>query len=132
MTGNFSLANGDSKEYWNGARERRLLFQKCRRCSVVQFPPRDHCASCWEADLEWTESSGSAIVESFTVVRRAPIPAFREKVPYVVAAVLVEEGPRMITNIVGKDALDVQIGDAVKVEFVDDAAGNALPQFRLA
>jgi uncharacterized OB-fold protein len=132
MTANFSLANADSKEYWHGAKERRLLFQRCRRCSAVQFPPRNHCASCWEADLEWTESSGSAIVESFTVVRRAPVPAFREKVPYIVAAVLVEEGPRMITNIVGEDALELKIGDAVKVEFADDGAGNVLPLFRRA
>jgi uncharacterized OB-fold protein len=49
-----------------------------------------------------------------------------------VAAVLVEEGPRMITNIVGEDALELKIGDAVKVEFADDGAGNVLPLFRRA
>src|SRR4030081_2231093 len=114
MTANFSLANADSKEYWHGAKEGLLLFKRCRRCGAVQFPPRNHCASCWEADLEWTESSGSAIVARFTVVRRAPVPAFHEKVPYIVAAVLVEERPSLSTNIGGENPLELKIGDAVK------------------
>jgi uncharacterized OB-fold protein len=130
MTGNLSLANGDSQEYWKGARERRLLFQKCGACGSIQFPPRHHCASCWEADLKWVESRGEGTVESFTIVRRAPLPAFRGKVPYVVAAVLVEDGPRMITNLVGENVLDVKIGDKVRVDFEDNGSGDRLPQFR--
>lgn len=126
------LVNGDSKQYFEAAAEGRLEFQKCRQCGAVQFPPRHHCATCWDADLEWIKSSGRGKVESFTIVRRAPLPAFREKPPYVVASVIVEEGPRMITNIIGDDALDVQIGDAVVVEFEKNAEDDVLPQFRKA
>jgi uncharacterized OB-fold protein len=125
-----TLANADSKEYWEGARSGRLRFQKCKACDTVQFPPRHHCATCWEAELVWVDVSGRGTVESFTTVRRAPLAAFRGKVPYVIGSVLTEEGPRLITNIVGDDALDVRIGDAVKVEFVLDGDGNMLPQFR--
>lgn len=130
MSEGFALSNGDSTEFWDGVRQGRLLFQKCGACGSVQFPPRHHCASCWETDLEWVESSGRGKVESFTIVRRAPVSEFREKVPYVVAAVLVEEGPRMITNLTGDDAMDVKIGDQVQVRFEDGASGHPLPMFR--
>lgn len=131
MSAEMTLANGDSREYWKGTAEGRLLFQKCKSCGAVQFPPRHHCATCWEADLDWVESTGKGKVESFTIVRRAPLPAFRDKVPYVVGAVLVEEGPRMIATIVGDGALDVRVGDDVTVGFEPDATGgNVLPVFR--
>ncbi len=130
MSATNSLANGDSAEYWKGAQEGRLLFQKCRACNAVQFPPRHHCATCWEAGLDWIESSGRGVVESFTIVRRAPLPAFRDKVPYAVAAVLVEEGPRMISGLTGEDALEVRIGDRVEVAFEPGADGAVLPVFR--
>lgn len=127
-----NLANADSKEYWQGARDGRLRFQKCRHCEAVQFPPRHHCVSCWEAELDWIDCSGEGTVESFTVVRRAPLPEFRDKVPYVAAAIRTREGPRMITNLTGDGALDVKIGDAVRVEFVPNDNGDVLPQFGMA
>lgn len=127
-----SLANGDSADYFAAAAEGRLIFQKCGGCGAVQFPPRHHCATCWEADLSWTDSSGRGRVESFTIVRRAPLPAYRDQVPYVVAAIRVEEGPRMIAALVGEDALDVAIGDAVSVGFAPGADGDVLPVFARA
>lgn len=125
-----SLANGDSEGYFAAADEGRLVFQKCGKCGAVQFPPRHQCATCWETDLSWSESSGHGHVESFTVVRRAPLPAFRDKVPYVIASVVLDEGPRMITNIVGEGALETAIGDAVTATFEPDTHGNVLPMFR--
>ncbi len=121
--------DADSKRFWEGVREGRLLFQKCGSCGAVQFPPRYHCATCWSEELGWIESTGKGTIESFTIVHRAPTPAFGEKVPYVVAAIVVDEGPRMIAGILGEDALDIRIGDSVKVEFCEDGAGRVLPQF---
>jgi uncharacterized OB-fold protein len=106
MNGIEHLANGDSQEFWNGVREGRLVFQKCRVCGSIQFPPRHHCAACWESDLEAYASSGRGTVESLTIVRRAPASAFSAQIPYVVAAIAVEEGPRMITNLVGVECQD--------------------------
>lgn len=125
-----SLANGDSAEYFSAAAEGRLVFQNCNSCGAVQFPPRHHCAQCWEVDLKWAKASGKGRVETFTIVRRAPLPAFRDKVPYVVASVIVDEGPRMITNIVGDGALDVSIGDSVTVDFEPSTEGDTLPVFK--
>lgn len=130
MSAAMDFSNGDSQPYWQRAAEGRLQFQKCRACGAVQFPPRHHCASCWEAELDWVESKGRGTVESFTVVRRAALPQFRDNVPYVIAAITVSEGPRMITALVGDTALEVKIGDPVTVEFRPDAGGNVLPVFR--
>lgn len=125
-----SLANGDSAKYFSAATEGRLVFQKCNECGSIQFPPRHHCTNCWEADLSWIDSSGKGNIETFTIVRRAPLPAYRDKVPYVIASVIVEEGPRMITSLIGEDALDVKIGDAVTVAFEAGAEGDTLPVFQ--
>ena len=125
-----SIENADSKPFWEGARSGRLLMQQCGSCRHIQFPPRHLCAKCWSVDLAWTECSGRGTVESFTIVHRAPTPEMRGKVPYVVAAILLDEGPRMMTNIVGADPLGVRIDDRVTVTFVPDDHGRVLPQFQ--
>ena len=122
--------NADSREFWAAAADGRLVFQQCDACKAIQFPPRQNCRVCWHDRLSWRDSSGEGTVESFTIIERAPTAAFRDKVPYTVAAVRVAEGPLMITNIIGDDALGVQVGDAVSVAFEPDAKGNELPQFK--
>jgi uncharacterized OB-fold protein len=124
-----NIENGDSKPYWEGVRQGELRFQRCNGCSHVQFPPRYICVKCWNHDLSWTKSSGKGVVESVTIVHRAPTPELRDKVPYVVASILLEEGPRMVTNVVGANALEVAINDTVQAVFVKDSAGRILPQF---
>lgn len=124
------VANADSTVYWNAARERRLVIRKCRSCSQLHFMPRHLCPVCWSEDLEWVDSKGTGTVHSFTVVRRAPLATFAARVPYVVALIDLDEGPRMVTNIVGDDALEVRIGDPVKVEFEERGEGAMVPQFR--
>ncbi|MCG8434751.1 MAG: Zn-ribbon domain-containing OB-fold protein [Gammaproteobacteria bacterium] len=121
--------NADSHEFWKAAAEGRLIIQQCNRCKAVQYPPRRNCAACWHDQLDWIEGSGKGTVESFTIVARAPTQDFREKVPYVVAAVRLDEGPLMITNIVGDDRLGVQVSESVTAVFEDDGRGNQLPQF---
>ena len=124
------VANPDSAPYWQGAREDRLLIRKCRGCGALHFMPRHLCPHCWSEDLEWIDASGRGTVHSFTVIRRAPMESFAGRVPYVVALVDLEEGPRMMSNIVGDDALETRIGDAVRVCFEDRGGGAKIPQFR--
>lgn len=126
------FANGDSISYWQAARDGKLEFQRCRSCGQVQFPPRHQCARCWSDDIGTIQASGKGVIESVTVVRRAPLGQFRERVPYAIASIVCEEGPRMITNLVGDNTLDAKIGDRVTVCFEPDANGNVLPQFLLA
>lgn len=121
------VANADSLPYWNAARERRLLIRKCKACGSLHFMPRYLCPECWSDQLEWVDSKGAGSIHSFTVIRRAPLATFAT--PYVVALIDLDEGPRMIANVIGEDALSVSIGDRVKVTFEDRGDGAMIPQF---
>lgn len=119
----------ETAPYWDGARSGKLLLQRCLECGALRFYPRRACPSCWSERVEWTEASGRGRVHTFSVIHRPPAPAFATRVPYVVALVDLEEGPRMMANIVGDDALDVAIDEAVTVTF-EPRGGVVLPQFR--
>jgi uncharacterized protein len=126
------VANADSLPYWNAARQRRLLIRACKTCGTMHFMPRHLCPACWSDQLEWVESKGTGIVHSFTIIRRAPAAAFAPRAPYVVALIELDEGPRMLANVLGDDALSVNIGDRVRVTFEDRGDGAMIPQFNRA
>src|SRR5262245_58258921 len=88
--------NADTKPYWDAARAGRLILRFCGACRKPHFPPRHLCPTCWAPCADWIESTGRGSVYSFTVMRRAPSPEFSASVPYVVALVDLEEGPRML------------------------------------
>jgi len=124
--------NGDSLPYWNAARERRLVLRECKACGRKHFMPRAVCPHCWSDRLEWVESNGGGTVHSFSVVHRAPSPMFAANVPYVIAMIDLDDGPRMFANVIGLNALEVAIGDRVKLTFEDRGDGAMLPQFERA
>lgn len=126
------IVNPDSAAYWEAAREERLVIRKCNSCSTLHFMPRYMCPACWSTELEWVPASGRGTVHSYSVVRRASAPEFADRVPYVIALIDLEEGPRMMANILGTDALQVRIGDAVDVCFEAREGGQKVPQFRRA
>ncbi|MFT3800170.1 MAG: Zn-ribbon domain-containing OB-fold protein [Burkholderiaceae bacterium] len=126
------IANPDSAPYWQGAREERLLIRQCQDCKAFHFMPRFLCPQCWSQNLCWVQATGNATVHSFTIIRRAPLESFTSRVPYVVALLDLEEGVRMMSNIVGDDALDTRIGDRVTVCFEDRGDGARIPQFQRA
>lgn len=127
------IVNPDSAPYWEGAREGKLLVQRCGDCGTLRFFPRYLCTECGSDAVEWAEVSGRGTVHSFTIVHRAAFPEFQAQTPYVVALIDLEEGPRMMTNIVGDDAHDVAIGDAVTVTFeARGSEGAKVPQFKRA
>jgi uncharacterized protein len=119
----------EAAPYWKGARQATLRLQRCGACAAVRFYPRPLCPSCWSDRVEWIEASGRGHVHSFTVIHRPPTAAFASQVPYVVAQIDLEEGPRMMANVVGEGARDVRINDAVHVTFEQRAGGVMLPQF---
>jgi len=84
---------------------------------------------CWSDQLEWMESHGRGSILSFSVVHRAPTPAFAATTPYVIALIDLDEGPRMFANIVGDNSHDVAIGDRVSVIYEARGDGAMLPQF---
>lgn len=122
----------EAEPYWAACGEHRFVIQHCDRCDRYQFPPRLVCQDCWESDqLVWHDASGHGTVYSYTAVHRPPTPAFQDRVPYVVALIELDEGPRMMANIVGCEPADVAIDARVAVGFEDLRDGVALPVFTI-
>lgn len=122
----------EAAHFFEAAAQGRLELQRCDSCERVWFYPRPSCVACGAERYHWVAASGRGRVHSYSTVHRAPSPAFRALVPYVLALIDLDEGPRMMANIVGDDALEVAIGDAVEVTFEDRGEGRKLPQFRRA
>jgi uncharacterized OB-fold protein len=118
-----------STAYWEACARGELLIQRCPSCGSRQFYPRALCTSC-AAVPEWERASGRGIVHTFTVIRQNYAKPFRELLPYVVAMVELEEGPRIMGNISDCDVDDVSIGMPVEVWFEPGRDELAIPYWR--
>jgi|SRR5580658_2049921 uncharacterized OB-fold protein len=123
------VIDGESQPFWQAAREHRLAIMRCRDCGKHFFYPRELCPFCHRAAVEWVNASGRGKIYTFTIARRAAGPAFKADVPYVIALVELEEGPRLMTNIVTKEVDRIRIGQAVKAVFDDVTADVTLVKF---
>lgn len=119
-----------SKPFWDACRQHRLVVPRCRACSKHFFPPDVACIHCWSTDWEWVPASGKARLYSFAIVHRAPSPAFR--VPYVFAAVRLEEGIDLFSHVVEADPESLSIDLPLVVVFDEVAPGQVLPRFKPA
>ncbi len=116
--------------FWDATGEGRLLVQRCAN-GHHQLNPRAHCVTC-RAPVGWVDASGFATVYSFTVLRQHHSRSLRHLLPMVVALVDLDEGPRMMTNLVGVEPEDVRVGMRVEVWFERVSETAALPMFTLA
>ena len=122
----------ESRGYWEALARHELYFQRCRDCGTKRFYPRAVCPACLSSATEWVRASGRGTVYSFTVTYQNQAPGFREELPYVLAIVELEEGVRMMTNIVGGAPDAVRVGMAVEVVFEDVTTEITLAKFRPA
>ncbi len=120
-----------TQPFWEGTKQLKILLPKTARGQVF-FYPRVLAPGTLEEPVEWVEASGRGTVYSFTVDRRGTAPAFRAKVPYVIAIIELEEGPRMTSNIVDCPIEDVKIGMPVQAVFDDVNEEITLVKFRPA
>jgi hypothetical protein len=121
----------ETKHFWDGARAGELLLQRCRACARAYFPPRPFCPRCASRDVEILRASGRATLYSY-VIHERPVPGFTP--PYAIAVVALEEGPRMMTNLIDvaqtPEALVLDMPLEVAFERLDDEI--SLPVFRPA
>jgi uncharacterized OB-fold protein len=110
--------------FWDAARRHELAVQRCRLCGTHQFFARLFCLACRGDDLEWVRASGFGTVYSMTTVHRQVSPDF--PAPYVNALVTLDEGPRLLTTLVGPPCA---IGARVRVMWKDRASAPPLPMF---
>lgn len=113
--------NPGDEIYFTAAKEGRLLLKHCTACGKIHHYPRSLCPFCWSQDLDWVEASGLGTIYTYSVTRRGT--------PYCIAYVTLEEGPRLMTNIVDCDLDQVRIGDSVRVVCKPTEGGWAIPMF---
>jgi uncharacterized OB-fold protein len=120
----------ETRAYWEAAGRQELVLQRCGACGQVQHRPRALCAGCLSDRIEWFRASGRGTVHTYTVTHQNQAPGFREATPYVLAYVELEEGVRILTNVVGCEPEQIRIGMPVRVEFAAAADDIAIPRFR--
>ena len=123
------LITAETARFWAATAEGRLELPRCDRCSNVVWYPRAICPWCHSTELTWEVLSGRGSVYSYTVTRKGS-GRWRDVAPYVLAYVELDEGPRLLTNIIGCDPSEVRIDLPVEVIFADTGEGSALPRFR--
>ena len=121
----------ESKPFFDALKEHRLLIQRCQDCGCTYYYPRPFCPSCLSSDVEWEESSGKGRLYSFVINHRAA-PGF--VAPYIIAVVELDEGPRMMTNLIDVEPDSNLVRCEMAVEIVFDKVDDdfTLPRFRLS
>ena len=121
--------NLETQAFWDATAEGRFLLKRCDACGLVIWYPRFLCPDCHTIETSWFEASGKGTVYTYTVVRKGQGP-YAEAAPYVAAYVELEEGPRVLTNLVEVEPDEVRIGMPVEVVWHDTGEGTALYRFK--
>ena len=125
----------DTEAFWQATKNHQLTYQICDKCRTVIFYPRRHCTACGSLDTTVHTSRGEGTVYTYTVIMQSRHPAFAELGAYAIAYVDLDEGFRMMSNIVGVDdpVNDIQCGMRVKLRWEDQGDGEvSLPMFEPA
>ncbi|MGE0625883.1 MAG: Zn-ribbon domain-containing OB-fold protein [Pseudomonadales bacterium] len=126
------LDEPDTGEFWRKTKDRVLGYQHCDDCGTIVFYPRRHCTGCLGSNLTWQASAGEGTIYTFSVVRQSYHPFFRSLVPYAVAWIDLDEGPRILSNITGVDDPGaLEVGQRVSVSW-EEHDELCIPLFRPA
>jgi uncharacterized OB-fold protein len=125
-------ATPETKPYWDGLRARKLMLPRCPACGRAHFFPRPFCPHCGGRKVEWFEASGKGRLYTFVINHRPP--PYLPKDPYVIAVIELDEGPRLMSNLVGvdPDPAKIRCDARVEIEYDDVTPEVTLPRFRLA
>lgn len=118
--------------FWAATRDRRLVLPWCTTCELPHWYPRERCPRCLGGVIDWREASGLGTVHAVSVMPKPALPVLAERVPYAVALVELDEGVRMMTNIVTDEPFGVTVGDRVQVGWESLSDGRHLPVFHPA
>jgi uncharacterized protein len=122
----------ETEPFWSGCAAGELRLQRCHQCRKFYFPPRPICPKCWSSDVEWNVVSGRATLHSY-VINYRPAPGFADDAPYAIALVQLDEGPRMLSNIVDVENVPEKLILDMPLEVTFEQRGDmSIPQFRPA
>jgi uncharacterized protein len=120
----------ESQPYWDGLREHKLLTPRCDACAGYWFPPSLLCPHCNSAKWTWTAVSGRGRIFSYVVYHRVHHPGFAGEVPYAVAVIELDEGPRLISNVIGIAPDKLVCDMRVEVVYQPITEAITLPKFK--
>ena len=126
------VINEDNAPYWEYCRNHELRMQKCTDCGHIRFPASIVCPKCNSMEAEWTQLSGRGKVYSYVIYHMAYHPSYKDDIPYTVAIIQLNEGPRMESNITDCKGEDIQIDMPVELYFDDVTDDVTLPKFKPA
>ncbi|MGI8550342.1 MAG: Zn-ribbon domain-containing OB-fold protein [Dehalococcoidia bacterium] len=121
-----------SRPFFDGARRGVLMIERCLECQVYLAPGSFVCSECLGDRLEWVQASGRGTLFTFAIMHQRYHPGFAAELPYNIAVVELEEGPRLNTSIVGVRNEDLRVGIPLLVTFEQLSAEVSLPKFRSA
>lgn len=115
--------------YWQSCAEEKMALPYCQKCEACFYYPRLWCPQCFNQDLSWQEVSGKGKIYSFSIIYQSPLPSYQADLPYVLAIIELEEGPRMMTNVVNCDVNTVHVDMPVTVTY-EQRGDMKIPQFQ--
>lgn len=121
-----------TRGFWDLTRQGKLSVQRCDDCGHIHYPGAPVCPACLSPRQSWMPVSGRATLVSWVRFHRAYWDAFRDDLPYIVCLVALEEGPMMVSNLLGPADQSPTIGSALEVAFERVTDEITLPKFRLA
>ncbi|MSQ65164.1 MAG: DNA-binding protein [Limnohabitans sp.] len=118
-----------NRPYWDGLQSGTLFFQHCKTCGHHWLPARSECPSCLHSDVEWKAAQGTARLISWVIFHVAYHPAVADQLPYCVATVELDEGPRLLSRLTGiSDFSDLRMEQRLQLK-IEEEAGFAVPRF---
>ncbi len=121
----------DSKPFWDGLKEHRMVLQKCADCGRVRHYPRPVCDACLSMEVEWAEASGRGTVYSWTETHHPFHAGFRGETPYILVTVDLDEGVRMQSQLIDASIDELHVGLPVEVVYMDATDEVTLPLLRI-
>ncbi|HVN63862.1 MAG TPA: Zn-ribbon domain-containing OB-fold protein [Candidatus Binataceae bacterium] len=118
------------KDFFAGARTGHLMVQKCEECGYLRFPAYEFCSNCWSKRSSWVPVSGRGEIYSFNIMHQVYHPGFAGEVPYAVVVVKLEEGCKMVSNLIGVAPDRIKCGMPVEVVFEKLTDEVSIPKFR--
>ena len=119
-----------SQPYWDACRNQELRIQRCTECGTLIHYPKLRCPKDGNDSFDWVQMSGAGKVYSYVIAHRAFHPAFADEVPYIIAIIDLDEGVRILSNLIGIAPEAVSIGMRVTLAWGDRADDYPVPLFR--
>jgi uncharacterized OB-fold protein len=124
--------DADSRRFWEACNEHRLVVQRCADCGAHRAPPKPLCGRCGSFESDWSDSRGCGRVFSYTIVHHTPHPAARERLPYNIAVIELDDcdGALLVSNVVGCPDSALRVDLPVEIVWEDRRDGQSLYRFR--